>query len=89
MATTTTTTAIISPKASQLGTKIETFSIHGSRTVHGKAFPLGIRPKQGLDFRNIDSAVEHLKTLGKSGTFDRLLSQRELQSSLTATLLLT
>lgn len=78
MATTTTTTATISPETSQLGSQIEIFSIDGSRTVHGNAFPLGIRPKEGLGFQDINSAVEYLGTLGKAGSFDRLLSQREL-----------
>lgn len=64
-------------EALQLGGKIETFTIPGSRTVHGKTFPLGIRPKDDQQFQTTESAVEYLKGLAETGVFDQLLSQRK------------
>jgi hypothetical protein len=76
MATTTATTTS-SSETLQLGSKIETFAVPGSRTVHGKTFPLGIRPKDDQQFQTVESAVEYLKGLAETGVFDRLLSQRK------------
>jgi hypothetical protein len=77
MAITTIATATNSSESLQLGSKIETFAIPGSRTVHGKTFPLGIRPKDDQQFQTVESAVDYLKELAETGVFDQPLSQRK------------
>ncbi|CAK7218987.1 hypothetical protein SCUCBS95973_003668 [Sporothrix curviconia] len=53
--------------------RIETFDVPGARVVHGKAFPLGIRVKEGQAFSDIDAAVAHIDRLAEQGTLDDLL----------------
>ncbi|KAF2495042.1 taud/tfda taurine catabolism dioxygenase [Lophium mytilinum] len=70
MATTTSTTTL---EDSDL--TLEVFDIPDSRIVHGKAFPLGLHPKDGAVPADIDSAVGYLENIAKTGTFRSLLSQ--------------
>ena len=70
-----TETTVLDHTDSLTSTKIESFPIPG-RLVHGRSFPLAIRPKEGVQFEDIKVAAEHLQTLAKAGVFDSLLSQR-------------
>jgi hypothetical protein len=75
-----------SSEVSQLGSRIETFAVPGTRTVHGKTFPLGIRPKEDQEFENAESAVAYLKELSEKGVFDSLITQRKTALSIVAAL---
>lgn len=79
--------AVLSPKAavsaaqSSLPTlgddfAIEIFDIPQQRTVHGNAFPLGIRVKEGYQFPDIDVAVKYVEELALRGLFNKLLTNR-------------
>lgn len=58
----------------------EIFDIPDSRVVHDKAFPLGVKTKEGSTFRDVDAAIKHLEPLIDEGVFNTLLTQRSLQS---------
>lgn len=53
---------------------IETFEVPASRSVHGKSFPLGIKPKDNKKFANIDDATEYISKLAEEGVFNSLLT---------------
>ncbi|QKX56949.1 uncharacterized protein TRUGW13939_04057 [Talaromyces rugulosus] len=53
---------------------IETFEVPVSRSVHGKSFPLGIKPRDGTAFANVDDAAGHIAKLAEEGVFNSLLT---------------
>lgn len=55
---------------------IEIFEVPASRLVHGKSFPLGIKPKEGSTFANVDDAVECIAKRAEEGVFNSLLTNR-------------
>jgi len=55
---------------------IETFEVPVSRSVHGKSFPLGIKPRDGTAFANVDDAAGHIAKLAEEGVFNSLLTNR-------------
>ncbi|EXJ89959.1 hypothetical protein A1O3_03026 [Capronia epimyces CBS 606.96] len=72
--------SIVAPTASTLSNPtleaevpIEIFPVPQSRSVHGNAFPLGIRVKEGHQFQDIDAAVRRIEELAQTGLFDGLL----------------
>ena len=56
---------------------IEIFEIPNARRVHGNAFPLGIRTKEGALFENLDFAIDYIESLTDRGIFHSLLSNRK------------
>lgn len=55
---------------------IETFEIPNARLVHGNAFPLGIRLKEGVPSKDVDSLVQHVESLAERGAFNKLITDR-------------
>ncbi|EFX02219.1 taud/tfda taurine catabolism dioxygenase [Grosmannia clavigera kw1407] len=55
------------------GSLLETFEIAGSRLVHGKVFPLGIRPRSGTEFGSVEEAAAHFQQLADGQMFQQLL----------------
>ncbi|KPI45303.1 Clavaminate synthase-like protein [Cyphellophora attinorum] len=74
--TTQTTTSRITasePEGLDNDSRLETFAIPGSRVIHGKVFPLGIRVKDGQSFTSAAEAASYLETIARRGLWNDLL----------------
>lgn len=55
---------------------IEIFDIPNHRLVHGRSFPIGIKPKGDLIGANLDTVLKYISSLAEKDVFNNILTQR-------------